>query len=67
MHFLSFCPVNLPLTYRRFAVKSGGMVNQKLRNYTAKYRPGALAPVGDFFFIKPESPSGSIFLPVDDL
>ena len=66
MHFLSLCPVNLPLTYRRFAVKSGGMVNQKLRNSKAKYRPGALAPVGDFF-IKPESPSGSIFLPVDDL
>jgi len=42
------------------------MVNQKLRNSKAKYRPGALAPVGDFF-IKPESPSGSIFLPVDYL
>ena len=42
------------------------MVNQKLRNYMDKYRPGALAPVGDFF-IKAESPSGSIFLPVGDL
>ena len=58
--------LNLPLTYRRFAVKSGGMEYQKLRIYSDKYRPGALAPVGDVF-INPESPCGSIFLPVGDL
>jgi hypothetical protein len=39
---------------------------KKLRNFNDKYRPGALAPVGDFF-IKPESLSGSIFLPVGEL
>jgi hypothetical protein len=39
------------------------MVPHKLNILSDRYRPGALAPVGDFF-IKPESPSGSIFLPI---
>jgi hypothetical protein len=30
-----------------------------------KYRPGALAPVGDFF-VNTESPCGSIFLYIGD-
>jgi hypothetical protein len=37
------------------------MEHKKLRDLDDRYRPGALAPVGDFF-IMPESPSGSIFL-----
>jgi hypothetical protein len=39
------------------------MEHKKLFMLPDKYRPGALALVGDFF-IKPESPCGSIFLPV---
>jgi hypothetical protein len=39
------------------------MVHNKPIILSDRYRPGALAPVGDIF-IKPESPSGSIFLPV---
>jgi hypothetical protein len=39
------------------------MEHKKLFMLPDKYRPGALARVGDFF-IKPESPCGSIFLPV---
>ena len=53
----------LPLTYQRFAVKSGGMDYQKLHIEYDRYRPGAFALVGDFF-ITIESPSGSIFLPL---
>jgi hypothetical protein len=37
------------------------MVQHKPIILSYRYRPGALAPVGDFF-IKIESPSGSIFL-----
>jgi len=39
------------------------MEHKKLPMLPDKFRPGALAHVGDFF-IKPESPCGSIFLPV---
>jgi hypothetical protein len=53
----------LPLTSGRFAVKSGGMEYKKPSFYLDRYRPGASAPVGDFF-ITIESPCGSIFLPV---
>ena len=53
--------LQMPLTFGRFAVKSGGMECKKLRNLYEKYRPGAHALVG-VFFIKQESPSGSIFL-----
>lgn len=56
----------LPLTYQRFAVKSGGMEYQNLHIGNDRYRPGAFAHVGDFF-ISIESPSGSIFLLVGDL
>ena len=56
----------LPLTYQRFAVKSGGMEYQKLRIANDRYRPGALAHVDDFFSTI-ESPSGSIFLLVGGL
>jgi hypothetical protein len=37
------------------------MEHKKLFILTDKYRPGALALMGDFF-IKPQSPCGSIFL-----
>jgi hypothetical protein len=39
------------------------MEHKKPSIMSDRYRPGALAPVGDFFII-PESPCGSIFLPV---
>jgi hypothetical protein len=39
------------------------MKNKKIIILIDKYRPGAFALVGDFF-IKPESPCGSIFLPI---
>jgi hypothetical protein len=37
------------------------MKQHKFRNLCEKYRPGAKAPVGDFFY-RQESPCGSIFL-----
>jgi hypothetical protein len=42
------------------------MKHHKFRDISEKYRPGAFAPVGDFF-IRPESPCGSIFLLAGDL
>jgi hypothetical protein len=39
------------------------MEHKKLLILSDRYRPGAFALVGDFF-INPESPCGSIFLPV---
>jgi hypothetical protein len=54
----------LPLTSSRFAVKSGGMDCRRLLFLFDRYRPGAFAPLGDFF-VTAESPRGSIFLPVE--
>jgi hypothetical protein len=51
------------LTDLHFAVKSGGMKRKSLFPDLIFFRPGAFAPVGDFFTLK-ESPGGSIFLPV---
>jgi hypothetical protein len=42
------------------------MKSKKIYVLFDKYRPGAFALVGGFF-IKPESPCGSIFLPVGSL
>jgi hypothetical protein len=41
------------------------MEYQKFYIANERYRPGAFAPVGDFF-TKMKSPSGSIFLPEGD-
>jgi hypothetical protein len=42
------------------------MKHQKLCNFDDQFRPGAPALVGDFF-IKAESPRGSIFLLVGNI